>query len=564
MKLTDFFPGKTNIDSTVQTTRPQGSAAVEQSRPQQALVPGQTIHGEVVGRNGSEVQVRLAPDMVLNARVDQGIYLEMGKMLTFEVKNSGAALMLSPLFTNVATDGNILKALNMAGLPVNDRSVEMTKQLMDGGLPVNKAMLQQVYRELHMLQEASVEDVVNLHRLQLPVTAENVGQMASYRNLTYQLSAAADTILENLPQAVGSMVEAGRFSEAAELYRQLFAMLREALGGDAEAAAGQTEELMQRAAAAENASIPGGELTSSAEAEAAGETDFPSGVPGADTSVQHKAAGELLRLLNDMQLPEEQNELFAQQLKLAAQGQDTAALTELAERLLTQALESGKEKAAGKALVDMPELGKLLSQQLKESWSIRPEETASPEKVRELYSRITRQLEGLSKALEAGGQTESGAYKAVSSMAQNVDFLQQLNQMYAYVQLPVRMQQGTAHGDLYVYANRKGLASASGQVSALLHLDMQYLGPLDVYVTLQNAKVGTKFYVQDEALLDFLADHMELLTQRRKKRDYDCDCSMTVREKGGAKENAGDKGLEPFLGKEKGLSMAHYAFDVRT
>lgn len=51
--------------------------------------------------------------MILNARVDQNIYLELGKDLTFEVKNNGATLTLSPLFTNVATDGNIIKALEM-------------------------------------------------------------------------------------------------------------------------------------------------------------------------------------------------------------------------------------------------------------------------------------------------------------------------------------------------------------------------------------------------------------------------------------------------------------------
>lgn len=91
MKLTDLFSGRTQYEDTVQSGQePKSRAALanEISRQIRALVPGQTLHGEIVGRNGGEVQVRLAEDMILNARVDQNIYLELGKDLTFEVKTT--------------------------------------------------------------------------------------------------------------------------------------------------------------------------------------------------------------------------------------------------------------------------------------------------------------------------------------------------------------------------------------------------------------------------------------------------------------------------------------------
>jgi hypothetical protein len=143
-----------------------------------------------------------------------------------------------------------------------------------------------------------------------------------------------------------------------------------------------------------------------------------------------------------------------------------------------------------------------------------------------------------------------------------VDFLQQLNQMYAYVQLPLRLQQRDAHGDLYVYSNKKNLAGKDGNVSALLHLDMAHLGPVDVYVAMQNTKVSTKFYLRDDEMIDFMASHMDILTERLKKRGYDCSYDMAVREE--AKDEATKGGLEPILRQEKGVVMTRYAFDVRT
>ena len=54
----------------------------------------------------------------------------------------------------------------------------------------------------------------------------------------------------------------------------------------------------------------------------------------------------------------------------------------------------------------------------------------------------------------------------------------QINQTYAYIQLPLHLRQGEHKtGELFVYTNKKNLAGRDGRVSALLHLDMEHLGP---------------------------------------------------------------------------------------
>lgn len=561
MKLTDLFSAKTNIENSTQPLRDQPVRITDGARQLQSLTPGQTLQGEVVSRKGSEVQLRLGDDMLLNARVDKSIHLDLGRLLTFEVKNNGAALTLSPLFTNVATDVTTLKALDMAGLPVNDSTVAMTEGLMKAGLPVSREELQQVYREIISFSEKPLADIVNLHRLQLPVNEANLEQMAAYRNLTYQLGNAMDTVLSLLPSAAEKMVAEGENQAAVSLYRELFAALAEPAGSlPAEAEGFQGETLNDGAVMTHEEQTVKGVSVPSQEASTGILQEEPpvEQLPLTDTEMVQVfreepggAAGEVAEQKGE---DAEAIRLLNEQLRAFSRGEtDGAGLLAVAKQLLKPERMS--------AILKNREFQGLLGEQLRRLWSIRPEDVAEPEKVSELYRRLDRQLSGITRALEEGGQAQSGACKAAVTMSGNIDFLQQLNQMYAYVQLPLQLRQGRAHGDLYVYTNKKSLASADGRVSALLHLDMEHLGPVDVYVTLQNTKVNTRFYVQDEEMLEFLEQHMELLTERLSRRGYDCSYAMTA---DSAAEGEGRRGLAPLLQQERGLVLSQYAFDVRT
>ncbi len=124
------------------------------------------------------------------------------------------------------------------------------------------------------------------------------------------------------------------------------------------------------------------------------------------------------------------------------------------------------------------------------------------------------------------------------------------------------MSGGDAHGDLYVYTNRKSAVKEDGSVSALLHLDMEYLGPLDVYVMLKETKVNTQFYLQDESMIDFIADHIHVLNERLEKRGYTLHAEMKVAEE--KEETTAKDVIKNITAKEpKTMLLAHYAFDVR-
>lgn len=578
MNLSQLFTGASRGDNRVgempgRSTLAQNLHTADVNRQIRSLVPGQTLRGEIVSRNGGEIQIRISDDMVLNARVDQNIHLDIGQNVTFEVKSNGSALSLSPLFTNISADVNVLKALEMAGLPVNETSVSMTKQLMEAGLPVNRGSLQQIYREINSFPEYEVSDVINLHRLQLPVNEANLQQMAAYRNMNHQLLHSISDVLELLPQAAEAMQESGNADGWTALYRALLPQtaetgeIPEAMPAPETVQTPQETEASMRQAASEIAqrSLPEAgqtvtEKTIQEITEGAAQQISPDG--SNETQQVSADVQRMLAFVVRMELPpQEKMQLTEQFLQLAQGGTEHGSFLQLAEKLLELADRGGQTGRAVREIFSDKAFQKLLTEQLKEQWTLRPEEVAQSEKVEELYRRMNRQLRGLLQALDTGGQGESAAFKAVTNLSQNLDFMNQINQMYSYVQLPLQLKGSDAHGDLYVYTNKRSLAENDGRVSALLHLDMEHLGAMDVYVTLESGKVATKFTVADDATLDFLEAHMDILTQRLKKRGYDCSVSMMTAEK---KEPPAAGGLAPLLQQTGGGLLTRYAFDVRT
>ncbi len=542
MKLTGWFSqDKIADNSRVQT--PNNANTEQVNRQIRALVPGQTLRGEVVSREGNNAQIRLLQDVLVDAKVDADIRLELGQNITFQVKNNGQTLNLSPLFTNMATEGTVLKALDMALLPVNENTVAMTKQLMDAGLPIDKNTLQQIWHESNAFPDAEILDLVNLHRLELPVTEENITQMASYRNLTHQLTAGIAETGESLTNMLQGLVESGDIEQAATIYSEVLELLAfEDAAGETVTGQQQTEGPLPE---------PGVDVTvTPKEAEqmpVKPSATAPEAVPGQKTIIEE---------------PTETAPDNGQTIKEnpgAEKTQEAPQLQNL-QKLLKQGLET-KDIPLLRSILHNSKVAELPAKLLADRWSIKPEDVESPEKVEELYQKLGKQLKGLSNLLEENGQRGSSAYQNVTNLSQNVDFLQQINQTYAYIQLPLHLRQGEHKtGEMFVYTNKKNLARKDGQVSALLHLDMEHLGPLDVYVTLKDTKVSTKFYVQNDAILDYLEANMDVLTERLQKRGYDCKCETTLRTE--LQQTA--QAMAPLLKTEGSVPVAQYAFDVRT
>ncbi|MBP5298988.1 MAG: hypothetical protein J6Z09_07560, partial [Lachnospiraceae bacterium] len=213
------------------------AAALKLNRYIAGMKAGQTIQGEIVSKTGSEVAIKLADDMVLNARLENDMELELGKLLTLEVRsNMGGTLSLSPLFENMGLDANVLKALDMAGLPTNDRTIEMADSMMKNGMSVGRESLQEVFKEVITYKDVPPSDIVSLHKLGVEVTRENLEQFNNYKNLNHQVIRGVTDVVNELPEAFNTLMQSGEPTKAVALFDAVINTVILEQEGNAEAA----------------------------------------------------------------------------------------------------------------------------------------------------------------------------------------------------------------------------------------------------------------------------------------------------------------------------------------
>ncbi|MDE7247450.1 MAG: flagellar hook-length control protein FliK [Lachnospiraceae bacterium] len=549
------------------------------------LKPGQTIQGTGVSSTGNSVQIELAQDFAINAKIDKSVSLALGQMMSFEVKaNSSSLMSLAPLYTNTANTATILRALSAAGLPETSANIEMVAKMMEEGMPIDKESVLNMSRMLLDFPGQNPTSIIQMTRLELPVTLENIEQFEHYQNASHQILGSAETIMEELPQAFASLVSEGQGEQAFAFYSAVIDIFTETGAEDgtvtlqqAGEGAAQTDEAAQTASqeAGNTGNVSPGEAAQAANALL---TDLPEGAPetaqGANALAGAEASQESVQgAENEPVLSQGQWERLGDTLKGLGVNEQTAEqikngelptkdVLQLIRHLLTGAQRKDVPDQALQRLLGGNEFKELLKDQIGRQWMIEPKNVADKKQVEQLYERIREQTARLSQALETAGKGDAPVARSVQNLQSNVDFMNQMNHMYTYVQLPLKMLGNNAHGDLYVYTNKKNLAARDGQVSALLHLDMEHLGPLDVYVTMKDKQVSTNFTVMDDSVLDLIGENIDILNKRLEGRGYTLKAQMHVKEDTGEEEESTI--MQTLLHQQKNISvLSRTSFDMR-
>ena len=173
--------------------------------------------------------------------------------------------------------------------------------------------------------------------------------------------------------------------------------------------------------------------------------------------------------------------------------------------------------------------------------------------------RLGSQAKALADAVNNSPMANSSLGQAANNLSNNLDFMNHLNQMFQYIQLPLQMTGQNVHGDLYVYQNKHKKLSEDGSVSAVLHLDMENLGPVDVFVKLKDTKVTTNFYVMDDDVLTLINDNMYILNERLEKRGYTMQVTLKLHDD----IDGQDAAVDEMLSVERTPIISTTSFDAR-
>ena len=554
--LNSFLQKGQNVSTNSKSIPTESGQSLPQNlqvmRAIRSLQAGQTLRGEIISVKGEDVQLAILKDVIIDAKLAQSMNLSPGISMPFQVKaNNQNGLSLIPLFTNTAADPNAMKALDMAGLPVNERSMEMVLNLMGKGMPIDKQALQESYRDVAMFKDYPVKDIITLRQLHLPISAENLTQLAAYEDNQHFLNNTFSEIGKAIGDHINNLVMQGNQEEAKNFVGKLQQMFQ------------QTESSTvkeQNAILDKSVAVIDSEVEQNIDGKVvAKEFQQISNVKNTEVNTS-----EIQKNMLPLQEQGGLEKTKDQTINIIKKGVDpsgdkTDSIAAALEQKATSFEELFQELEKGKGATNLTRLfDKIWKKEVSNQWNLEPETLLDKKQVKEFYQKLDEGIRQLEKILEETSSVKSPAAKVVQNTASNLDFMNQLHQMHAYMQLPLKMTGQNAHGELYVFSNKKNLTKQDGKVTALLHLDMEHLGKMDIYVALEDKKVSTNFYLEKEEYLDFIEANMDILSGRLQKRGYECTIKASLR-------NEEEESVMKMIEKQQGQSilLSTQAFDVR-
>ena len=204
------------------------------------------------------------------------------------------------------------------------------------------------------------------------------------------------------------------------------------------------------------------------------------------------------------------------------------------------------------------EFAAILKNRAEKQWLLEPKQLREASKVSDLYERLDHQMKQMENVMKAAGVTQNSFVQTAADIRSNVEFMNQINQVYTYVQLPLKLSGQNASGDLYVYTNKKNLNDPEAELTAFLHLDLENLGSTDVSIRMKDKNVKTNFYIADDASYDLIEKHLPVLEKRLAQKGYRCSITMS-------KEEKKVEFVEDFLQRDmpQAGTLHRYSFDVR-
>ena len=577
-------------------------SSVKNGKVTLALSDGQTITARLSGK----VPISQGTPMFFQVKSNDGA--------TIEIKPyTGAGSGGNPILTNALTEGTV---------PVTERNLAMVDAMMKEQMPIDKQSLLNMARIANMNPGVNITTVVSMTKLGIPVSPEMAAQFENYMTDEHAILQEMDQAMNELADLAGSHDLTPDQAVQMNQKILSILLPEQTAAGESVNTEGQIETGGQTMAegqivtggqiTAEGQIVTGGQTTAEGQTTSEGQilTDGRLGaeeqtVNGEQTTtagqaIQEGTGGQALgdvlseqqfsslgRLLQNIPSLVESTKLFPEAMEQDifidtledesvvqnlmaedAKGEAADGKTTLDKNLtvsdflrtVSQILSENNGTASQniQKLLGSDAYKSLLRNVMEQQWLIQPEALKQEKKISQLYEKLEQQMRQVEDALKEAGVTKTRFPETAAEVRGNIEFMNQLNQAYTYVQVPLKMSGQNANGELYVYTNKKNLRDPDAELSAFLHLDLEHLGSTDVSVKMQHRNVKTNFYMADDASYDLVEKYLPVLEQKLKDKGYQCTITMTKEEK---KVSFGDD----FLRKDMPQTgtLHRYSFDVR-
>ena len=539
---------------------------------------GMIFEGTVSSVRGNQVKLALSNGQQILARLAGKFSFEQGQSVFFQVKNNdGGTIEIKP-YTVDGEGANLtlMDALKAAGLSVDGINLSMVNKMMEEHMPIDKTSLNQMYQLVQDNKDINVTTLVELKRLGIEINQVNAAQFENYANDKQAITIAMDSLIDELPNALSA--EDLSMYKLVTQARDILNIVTEGLPEEAFISSEASDMSQYETIMRDNQSAPVVKkhfniaklfesLNSvSGESQDIHTTQKINNAPATDTILLQEnetKSNTIGFLLSDKQI-EELNEQVRmllpnlQENNISLYSEDSSVVGILND--IKSMLENTPANADTLRHLFSGEAFKLmLKEALEQQWMIKPGDLEkNPKKLDGLYDKIEKQITNMEIILKTSGVVNPKAEALADNIRGNIEFMNQINEAYTYVQVPLKMNEKNASGQLYVYTNKKSMSNPDKELSAFLHLDLEHLGGTDVSIKMLHRKVTTNFYLDSDESYALVKQFLPVFEKRLQDKGYNCELNV----------NSGSKQMNfvaGFLKKDlPPTGQVHrYSFDIR-
>ena len=574
----------TRLQNAGQTEQTNQAESVRASADIAGLKEGAVFRGEILDIVGEKVTISLENEAKLMARLQSGVELGVGDQLLFSVKeNTDSQILIKPMFDSLysAQTQVLEKALDVAGLSPTEKNFTVAKELMDAGLPVDKTHMVKILSQSMKFEGTSLQTLVSLHKMDIPITQENITQYERYQGMQHQLTgdiADAAKGIVDFVKAFPTDTDGQTLLCTAKEIVNLFA-------GESDASV--TEHIDPVDPKGANNLQTEGTVTNTINGNTV--SDAVSGTPREGILTLDNTADSLV--VGQEENAQSQEVILQQSIDTYMKETDTGLTGKNVSQLVDSMRQAGvsetdimsvfQKSDSDPALLQntlhllqnvsvaddvirqflqQDGFQNVLSEVVKKAFSLNPKQMKEPKEIDELYESILKHTKSFEDAVASNGGNPKEFQQNFQNMRQNLQFMNELNQQMIYAQMPVKLSNKQANSELYVYADKRKLQQKKDGISVMLHLDMDHLGATDVKVTLTGSNVHARFYLNDQDSVDIVTENMNQLAKQLADRGFSLTNEVVKRQP----QESINKVVDEIIDENAERSIKRYTFDART
>lgn len=494
------------------------------------LSKGSVFSGDIIDIRNSAIKILLDGNQTIQAKAMNGSDLNIGDYIKFMVKeNNGSQILIKALSIDNRQSNPLVLALESANIPVNERNMQMVSEMMRNEMSIDKYSINEMYKNISAFESESPASIVNIVRHDILLTGENIKQFDNYMNYEHRIMYELHDIASDIPEFIKANLDSNE-SGMRGFVAELLTELPDTIVSDT------NDTSIINMVADEDIFINNIDDTEIVD------------VGLNDNSIEEKNSQSGV-VNDDMPLENQVTQSGIDDMKYLDTKSALNLIATLPKDELSQFISSNKFE-------------KLVKEAMSKDFSLNVNEFTDngneiKESVIRLYEKLEKNIEKFMDLLKNTGSNTDNLSDKLNNLKNNLSFMNEINQMASYVQLPLKFSETKNHGDLYVYNKNHGKIVDKDVITAFMHLDMEYLGATDINIRLEKNSLNTTFSIADDLSVQIIDEHLYELKERLEKAGFIVSLSVT-------RENKEITPFEEMLETDKPkISIKRYSFDVR-